>query len=149
MEEIRCLHCGKLRPKSPRHKKQDYCGAKKCQKARKAAWQREKIRTDPDYRANQKAGNEKWNAATPGYWKIYRAKNPEKTERNRMLQRIRNRCRTKKVKDEVRTDVPLIAKMDASKSSKFKVNGEFWLIPTIAKMDASKVLIREISTNYD
>jgi hypothetical protein len=40
--------------------------------------------------------------------------------------------------------LPLIAKMDASKSDRFHAFGQFWLIPVIAKMDALKVNMVEI-----
>jgi hypothetical protein len=54
MEEIQCWHCGRFFPKSPRHKAQYYCLKPECQKARKAAWKRKKMREDPEYRLNQK-----------------------------------------------------------------------------------------------
>lgn len=45
-------------------------------------------------------------------------------------------------------DVPMIAKMDSSKSDNFKVLGQFWLVPVIAKMDALKVNIVKIPICY-
>lgn len=54
MAKILCTHCEKLFSGSPRHKNQMYCNKPGCQKARKAAWQRKKMRTDPDCRLNQK-----------------------------------------------------------------------------------------------
>lgn len=47
MEEIQCWHCGHFFPKSPRQNKQCYCGKPECQKVRKAAWKRKKMRDDP------------------------------------------------------------------------------------------------------
>ena len=49
----------------------------------------------------------------PGYWKEYRKRNPEKAERNRILQAIRNRHRSKKMKVNARGDPLLIAKVDS------------------------------------
>ena len=148
MELIPCCHCGDLFQPSPRHKSQDYCMKPKCRRARKAAWKKHKMRTDPDYRFNQRMSNKKWAEANPGYWKEYRKKNPEKAERNRILQTIRNRRRSKSQDLNAKVDASLIAKVDASKSNNVKLVGQFWLVPVIAKVDALKVNIHEISTPY-
>lgn len=146
MEEFQCCHCGNFFPKSPRHKEQHYCGKPECQKARKAAWKRKKMRDDPEYRLNQQASNKAWFEAHPGYWKRYRKKNPKKAERNMMLQRVRNKLRLKKNQGEANGSV--IAKVDASTIRKIKVTGPFWMIPMIAKVDALKVYISEIPDIY-
>jgi len=106
------------------------------------------MRTDPDYRLTQKASNKQWADANPGYWKAYREQNPEKAERNRILQTIRNRRRLKKGKARARGDPPLIAKVDTSIPKRIKVVGQFWMVPVIAKVDALKVHIYEIPTPY-
>ena len=146
MEEIQCYHCGHFIPKSPRHKEQYYCGKPECQRARKAAWKRKKMREDPEYRLNHQASNKAWFEAHPGYWKRYRKKNRKKVERNRMLQMIRNKRRLKKNQGE--DACALIAKVDASTARKIKVTGQFWMIPVIAKVDALKVYISEIPDTY-
>lgn len=148
MERIVCFHCGDLFGPSPRHKSQDYCMKPECRRAKKAAWKRHKMRTDPDYRFNQRMSNKKWAEANPDYWKEYRKKNPEKAERNRILQTIRNRRRSKNHDLNAKVDTSLIAKVDASKPNNFKLVGQFWLVPVIAKVDALKVNIHEISTPY-
>ena len=148
MEQIQCWHCGDFFPKSPRHKEQYYCMKPKCRRAKKAAWKRKKMREDPEYRLNHKAGNKEWAEAHPGYWKQYRKRNPEKAERNRILQRIRNRRRSKKRKADAREDPSLIAKVDASSPFKIKVAGEFIMVPVIAKVGALKVYIYEIPPPY-
>ena len=146
MKEAICIHCGQGFSKSPRHKNHNYCKKQKCRRAKKADWQRQKIRCDPEYKAGQKLSNRKWREANPGYWRKYRKKNPEKTERNRLLQRIRY-----KQKNIVKnTNEKNIAKMDSSKFqkiNKFNVFGQYWLLPVIAKMDASRVNIVAISDN--
>ena len=48
MEQIPCVYCGDFFDPSPRHKNQTACKRAKCQKAKKAAWQRHKMKTDPD-----------------------------------------------------------------------------------------------------
>ena len=112
--------------------------------SRKAAWKRYKMRSDPDYKFNQTLSNKKWAKANPGYWKAYRQRHPEKAERNRMLQSIRNRRRRSARKN--RSDEKLIAKVDASIVNNFKVVGQYWLVPVIAKVDALKVNIFDIPT---
>jgi hypothetical protein len=97
------------------------------------------MKHDPVYRANQKSSHQQWLAGTPGYWKAYRRKNPAKAERNRILQRQRNRKARVQSSD---------AKMDPSKFDNFQVLGQFWLIPVIAKMEALKVNIVKIPRCY-
>jgi hypothetical protein len=88
MDKILCIYCGGFFNVSPRHKNQTACKRTECQMAKKATWQSHKIRTDPDYRFNQKLNQNQWVKANPGYWKAYRKRNPKKAERNRTLQAI-------------------------------------------------------------
>ena len=138
MEEIPCCHCGNFFTPSPRHKNQIYCMAQACRRARKAAWKRNKMQTDPDYRYNHKLGNQKWAKDNPSYWGDYRSRHPEYVERNRILQAIRNRRR------RCGGGGP-IAKVDASIFNKNRMIGQFYLVPVIAKVDALKVNIFDIS----
>ena len=147
MAEIECVYCGDLFEGSPRHKNQICCKKKECRNAKKAAWKRHKIKTDSDYRANQKSSQKRWIQENPGYWKEYRRKNPEKAERNRILQSIRNR-KARTPDRSAKMDRPLIAKMDASNPGRFEIVGQFWMVPVIAKMDASKVNILRIPICY-
>ena len=144
-EEVICLCCYEYFAKSPRHKNQNYCKKLKCQRTQKAEWQRKKLLTDPEYKSGQKLSNKKWQETDPDYWKKYRSKNVEKTERNRLLQKLRNR---KKGHTTLK-----IAKMDPSKSSpyprKHKICGPYWLVPIIAKMDPLKVNIVIDSNSYN
>jgi hypothetical protein len=143
MEPILCVHCSISF--TPRNKHQSYCPQAPCQRARKAAWQRLKIRSDPDYRAAKKLSDKKWSLNNPGYWKAYRKRNPEKVLRNRILQGVRNRRRSKTKPD----DRGLIAKLDAGNPSDFQPIGQFWLVPLIAKLDARKVNIYTISDTFE
>jgi len=146
MEQILCMYCGDLFDPSPRHKNQTACRKPACQRARKAAWQRYKIKHDPVYRADQRSSHQKWLVENPGYWKAYRKKNPKKAERNRILQTARNR-KARSASFPGTVDAP-IAKMDSSKIDNFQVLGQFWLVPVIAKMDALKVNILKIPICY-
>jgi len=147
MEQIPCFYCGDFFDPSPRHKNQSACKKVKCQRAKKATWQRHRIKTDLIYGANQKSSQQQWINSNPGYWKKYRKKNPEKAERNRITQAMRNR-KARSSPDATKMDPALIAKMDASKSDNFQILGQFWLLPVIAKMDALKVNIIKIPVCY-
>jgi hypothetical protein len=148
MEPILCHNCLEFFPPSPRHKHQKYCMEPACRRAKKAAWKRLKMDTDPKFKKDQYLINKKWAQNHPGYWKAYLSRNPKKAERNRALQTIRNRLRAEKRKNRARTDTKVIAKVDASISSHFTLVGRFFLVPVIAKVDALKVNIFEISKPY-
>lgn len=148
MKKVICINCSQEFIQSPRHKNQSYCRKPSCQKAKKADWQRRKMKTDPEYKASQKLSHRKWLESNPDYWKKYRERNPEKTERNRLLQRLRNKQRSAQRSDTSGDTSGMIAKMDASKSiktTKFRAIGQYWMVPVIAKMDALKVNIVAIS----
>jgi hypothetical protein len=147
MGQILCVYCGDLFDPSPRHKNQIACKKSECQRAKKADWQRREMRTDPIYSAGQKISQKQWARANPGYWKQYRKNNPEKAERNRILQAIRNRKARSSDSDE-KMGSSLIAKMDTSKFDNFQALGQFWMVPLIANMDALKVNIIRIPICY-
>ena len=146
MEKIPCCRCGEYFIPSPRQKNQRYCRKKECQQARKATWQRSKMVSDPEYRANQKQSQADWLSRNPDYWNRYRTTHPEQAERNRALQKVRNKRRHSRT--SVKMDALVIAKMDASRSGKSSVGswlpGSFWMVPVIAKMDALKVVLHRI-----
>jgi hypothetical protein len=133
-----CLGCGKEKPAGARSAgRQTYCGAARCQRARKAAWQKQSLKADPDHRANQRRSQEAWRRANPSYWANYRRQHPEKAERNRRLQHGRDRRRRQ-------ASAAVLAKMDASppdKPAQPQENQEYWLVPVLAKMDALRVKI--------
>jgi hypothetical protein len=122
---IRCAHCGGMFSPDPRVKNQRYCAEKGCQRARKRKWQNEKLATDPDYKANQRACQVEWHARHPGYFQEYRRNHPQYCERNNLLQRCRN------------AGSRVIAKMDELKPAPGNESGAVFLLPLIAKMDAS------------
>lgn len=125
-----CRRCGKtIRDPNPRIKNQTHCNEPACQRARKAQWQRKKMRTDPDYQKNQMHAQDQWLLRNPDYWKRYRRKNKAYQQRNRELQKVR---------DAKRRAVRL-AKMDASSGATSLNNGVYFLIHVggvLAKMDA-------------
>lgn len=141
MKKIPCCHCGRYFIPDPRQKNQHYCNEKACRRARKADWQREKMKSDPVYRANQKQSQADWLSKNLDYWKQYRAEHPGQVNRNRDLQKVRNKRRY--TRSAVKMDASEIAKMDVSEPGNSSIGswlpGSFWLVPSIAKMDAIKV----------
>ena len=146
MEPIPCVNCGTFF--IPRNCKQNYCTAPDCQRARKAAWQRFKLKSDTDYRTQQHLSHQKWLQRNPGYYRSYRRRNPDKVQRNRALQVIRNRRNRRRTAKKKQGLDPLIAKMDARKFHHSNMMGQFYLVPVIAKMDVSRVNIYTISDRY-
>lgn len=145
MPDTICVQCGK--DFVSRNCKQITCLDEPCQRARKRDWQRNKMKTDQEYKANQKQSQKKWQQKNPDYWRKYRAKNPKKAARNRDLQRVRNKLRNQTIcNHKERADV--IAKMDPSHALPQSLSGYFWLVPIIAKMDPRKIFIHAIRDDY-
>jgi len=115
MEPVLCLNCYEFFPPSPRHKSQSYCMKPPCRRAKKATWKRTKMKTDPKFSQDQRLSNQKWAQNNPDYWRRYRKRNPDKAERNPILQRVRNKRRSLKKKKCAGHDPVLIAKVDALK----------------------------------
>jgi len=139
---FRCACCRRILPRNSKVKNQRYCGDKACQRARKRKWQREKLETDPDHRANKRASQQAWKNKNPTYWKEYRRKNSASNERNRQLQRVRDRA---KCRGAARDD---LAKTDTSMPF-FNDTSAIYYISTdmgnLAKMDALPVKIIQIT----
>ena len=137
--EKTCPHCGKRFLPHPAVLNQRYCGSTDCQKARKRKWQKEKLKSDPDYRENQAAAQKAWRERNKGYWREYRKRNPGYCEQNRLRQRGRNRQRR------------MIAKMDALEAKTLLSPGRYRLVPLygkIAKMDELIVEIGVVAREY-
>lgn len=148
MEPVFCVNCCNLFLPSPRHKNQSYCMKPECRRAKKAAWKRTKMRTDAKFHQDQRLSNQKWAQDNRDYWSRYRKRNPDKANRNRILQRIRNKRRAKNRSKSAGQDPALIAKVDASRYRNYNMIGQFWLVPIIAKVDALKVNIVEVTIPY-
>lgn len=146
----RCKHCRCLFSICPKVKKHEYCNKKKCQRARRGKWQREKLQNDNTYRRDQSTAKEDWVNNNPDYWKSYRKNHPEYTDRNREKQHQRNRKRNKKSKFNAKPTP--IAKMDALRAENKIISGKYRLVPfepgMIAKMDALIVEIVSVSSSY-
>lgn len=138
--ERSCLCCKKKF--NPHHavRHQRYCRDPECQKSRKRKWQKEKLASDSDYRANQSEAQRQWRNRNKDYWKQYRRSHPVYVEANRRAQKERNRRRR---------GGSGIAKMDELTGKSVIQSGRYRLIPVynpkIAKMDELIVEIGVIS----
>ena len=105
-----CHGCKIAKPINPKLKgNQKYCGDPKCQRKRKASWQKHRMATDVNYKQSQYELVEKWRKNKPAhkYQSQYRKDHPSYVKNNLDKQRIRNQQRRVKPVDEV------IVKMDA------------------------------------
>jgi len=143
MSQDICEHCKEPFSRYKNRKNQSYCSKEDCQKARKANWKREKAKKDTAFKQYTRQVNRDWRAKSAGYYKAYRKRNPDKAERNRILQRIRNQKRKAKAQKEIeKVDASeLIAKVDVLKTDGHQAFNEFWLVPVIAKVDVLKAYI--------
>jgi hypothetical protein len=128
-QKIRCANplCRRLFLPNPRVKNQRYCDKRDCQRARKARWQRHKMKDDPDYRDDHRDGQHAWMEKNRDYWRGYRSRHPDYVKRNRLLQRQRDRRRRD------------LAKMGALGEISPVKPGSYYLIPArgnLAKMDS-------------
>jgi len=89
----RCACCGKPFKPRPQVPRQVFCSSPDCQRARKRQWQRAKLKSDPDYRINQRAAQQTWSKRNRDYWRNYRAAQPEYEQGNRDEQQVRDRKR--------------------------------------------------------
>ena len=146
MAQRRCAGCGCLFVPRRNVSQQRYCSEPGCQRTRRRRWQRQKLKTDADYRANQAAAQRRWRERHPAYWRGYRQRRPDYAERNRQHQRERNRRRGSAGTGP--SPAP-IANMDAYRAEKLLRSGTYRLIPLpapgVAKMDAYVVEMRVLS----
>ncbi len=142
----RCAACGGLFEPRRNVPQQRYCAKPACQRTRRRRWQRQKLKADADYRANQAAAQRRWRERHRGYWRAYRQRHPAYTARNRAQQSERNQRRRK---GATGPSPPPIANMDVCEVEKPVVSGTYRLIPVtrpgIAKMDAYLVKMQVIS----
>lgn len=125
MTTRRCLACGQYFKPWPQTPDQSYCSEPECQRERRRrAKQKERL-------ANSKAADfQKQNGAArnPGYWKAYRANNPDYVERNRRQQKQRNRRLPRMVETSENGTLPpgrySITRLDGDGIA----NGDAWIV---------------------
>lgn len=146
-DKCRCKNCCKYFVPRIQNPNQKYCSAPACQKARKRNWQAQKLKTDLDYRDNQKEAQRRWRKNNSNYWRKYRKRNKMYTERNRLQQKERNSRRK-----HFQNNSTSIAKMDASNTDSIIIPGRYELrcvgAKNVAKMDVSIVEINVVSGGY-
>ena len=146
MAKRRCAACGCLFTPRRNVPQQRYCSKRACQRTRRRRWQRQKLKTDADYRANQEEAQRRWRERHRDYWRRYRQTHPEYAARNREQQRERNRQRRS---GGTGPSPPGIAKMAAYSSQKPLRSGTYRLVPVtgvgVAKRDAYLVEMHVIS----
>lgn len=68
----RCACCGQPFEPRPQVPDQAFCSSPDCQRARKRQWQRDKLKSDPDYRSNQQDAQRAWTQRNQDYWRTRR-----------------------------------------------------------------------------
>lgn len=134
-----CKNCQRERHANVRLKgEQEYCDAPECQRARKAAWQKEKKAKDPEYRARQIECLKRWRENRPlhQYQREYRESHPDYVDRNREQQKVRNRKRRAQPDS---TEDKKIVKVDAL-SGRPILSGTYALTPW--EVDASRKIVK-------
>jgi hypothetical protein len=132
-QKFTCAHCGKSFPGNPRVKKQKYCSALSCQNARKRKSDRKSTGTSKGKLLHQKR-NKRWRDTYSAheYQREYRIDHPQYVERNRELQRKRNKKRKKDLTSMiVKTDALLLQPLRNGAYMGFKIKKE-----KIVKTDA-------------
>jgi len=149
-ETFCCACCKRYLLRNSRSRNQRYCGSKKCQQARKNEWQRRKMVCDWDYRADKKDSQQTWQKKNKDYWKKYRRKHPVYEQRNRELQKERDRHRLSAARGPQAPSADL-AKKDALSAFFNSKSNSYFLTPTdpsLAKKDALMVQIIPFSKRY-
>ena len=92
-----CQHCGCTCRCNPRIKNQKYCFSRACQNARRNLTNKTRARKSSGSRSLRQARNKRWRDTFPAheYQKEYREKHPDYVQRNRELQKERNKSRKK------------------------------------------------------
>jgi hypothetical protein len=146
----RCRCCGSRLKQRPQNRRQGYCSGEACQKERRRQWRRAKLKADSDYRRNQYDSHQRWLEKHPEYWRDYRERHPEYVERNRELQKARDRIKAEL--GEVSRTGAVLAKSDACPDRSDEISVVYELLPVrsgdLAKSDASRRIFRLIPIRY-
>jgi hypothetical protein len=103
MAARKCHACGRFFEPRPQTPSQLYCSRPECQKERRRLSKQVARRgSSGGPPGNQRGSTDR----SPHYWKLYRAEHPAYVERNRILQRARNRTRLAEVEAETAGVLP-------------------------------------------
>jgi hypothetical protein len=131
-----CRYCRQIFHPSIYRPEQQVCSQPACQRQRRSAYHRERIRSDAAYAEDVRASQRKWRQANLDYWKRYREQHPESVARNR--QRQQHRDQKRRVVNLAKMNLALDLKREAS---------EVWFVGPVVKdlaknnLAQSKVLI--------
>lgn len=90
---FRCKGCHRRVLRRPQNPAQEYCDRRSCQNERRQRWRSAKLRSDPEYRANQRDSQKRWLNTHRGYYRDYRARHPDYVVGNRERQKHRDRLK--------------------------------------------------------
>jgi hypothetical protein len=93
MVERRCPYCHQLFSPAKCQPKQAVCSAPECQCRRCADYRRARLAGQEDYREACRQSARQWRKQHPDYWTEYRSAHPDSADRNRQMQRSRDRKR--------------------------------------------------------
>jgi endogenous inhibitor of DNA gyrase (YacG/DUF329 family) len=124
-EARKCAVCGQIFEPRAQSPHQRFCSKRDCQRERKARWQKQKIKSDPDYRENQRRAQTRWSESHPDYWRSYRDAHETYKERNRERQRVRN--------------FQKIVKMDVSVLGECRLSSGFYVLAHAVSDDVAKI----------
>lgn len=106
------------------------------------------MQTDPDYMADKREMQRSWRKRNSDYWRRYRDRNPGYCERNRHLQRERDKTRVPDAGIQA-SDTGHLAKTDTFGQLFNQTTVNYYICPVgsdLAKRDALEVKITPIST---
>ena len=92
-----CQHCGRTCRCNPHIKNQNYCSSRACQNARRNLTNKTRARKSSESRSLRQSRNKRWRDTFPAheYQKEYRENHSDYVQRNRELQKERNKNRQK------------------------------------------------------
>ena len=93
MSNRRCRYCQQLFQLSRYHPHQFVCSQPDCQRQRRREYHRRKLHTDAEYHQVCRDSQQKWRDRHPDYPRQYRQSHLTSVERNRQVQRRRDRQR--------------------------------------------------------
>lgn len=122
MEQRQCVCC-RARFTTSRNPNQRYCAKPACQKKRRCKYQKQKLKQDIDYRANQRASERNWHKRHADYWQYYRKSRPQQIIKNRDAQRERDKKRRKK--GRILYSGPMLATMYSFNQDNFCLSSSY------------------------
>ena len=129
-----CPYCKRSFQLSVYRPQQLVCGRPECQRQRRAAYHRQKLKADAEYRLVARDSQKKWREAHPDYLQHYRAQHPQAVQRNRERQQRRDQKRRIRVLEK--NNLALDLKRSAA---------EVWMVgPGVADLDKNNLASAQV-----